>query len=62
MGNDVKTTIDADLIIKLIVAVITYGGPAVADLIAEFKKENDADPTAEEIHALLDGLKPPEDY
>ena len=62
MGNDAKPTIDADLIIKLVVAVLEYGAPAVSELIAEFKRDNDTDPTAEEIHALLDGLKPPEDF
>lgn len=56
------STVPIDLILRVIVAAFTYGIPALSALVSQWRGEHDRDPTAAEVHALLDGLKPPDEY
>jgi hypothetical protein len=52
----------AQEILGLAQLALQYGVPAVEKAIADFKSKNAADPTVDEVKALLDGTRPPVDY
>jgi len=62
MAKGEKVAIPVDAIVQVVVALITYGAPAISALIEDFRKDNDAEPTVDDVKALLEGLKPPGDY
>lgn len=49
-------------ILQLLTLVVQFGAPAVEKAIADFKSKNAADPTVEEVRALLNGVQAPVVY
>lgn len=49
-------------LIPLLIKIFEIAAPIVKDGIDKFKASNGREPTADEVMALLEGLKPPTDY
>lgn len=49
-------------LIPLLIKIFEIAAPIVGDGIKKFKEANGREPNAEEVLALLEGLKPPTDY
>lgn len=54
--------IGIDTLLLLLTKALQYGIPAVLELIINLRGKLSADPTPEEIHALVQGIHRPGDY